>query len=38
MLAGSIVLVRVRRIRHQWHRITPTAQSVADARRPLELM
>src|SRR2546429_2492325 len=38
LAAGSIVLIRVRRIRRRWHRIAKTAQSVADARGPFELM
>src|SRR5213078_1000694 len=38
LAAGSIVLIRVRRIRRRWHRIAQTAQSIADARGPFELM
>ena len=38
LAAGSIAFELVRRIWRQWQRITQSAQSFGDARRPLELM
>jgi hypothetical protein len=38
LAAGAIVLVGVRRIARQWHRITQSAQGVADACGAFELM
>ena len=38
LAAESIVLVRVRRIQRQRHRIAKSARNLADARGPFELM